>query len=102
MLKLVAAKATAAEAEAPLSETDEALLLALKDLRLSLAQQRGVPAYVIFHDRTLVDMAHKKPADEAAFAAVFGIGEAKVRKFAQPFLSVIAEHTAGPESPPKN
>jgi len=60
---------------------------------MELARQRGVPAYVIFSNRTLVDMASRKPADDIAFAEVFGIGEAKLRDFAQPFLAVIAEFT---------
>ena len=60
---------------------------------MELARQRGVPAYVIFSNRTLVDMAGNKPADEVAFAGVFGVGEAKLKDFAQPFLAVIAEFT---------
>ncbi len=84
----------ATPAAAELSEADEALLASLKDLRLSLARDRGVPAYVIFHDRTLADMAMKKPASEAEFAEVFGVGEAKLRNFAEPFLAAIADHAA--------
>jgi len=63
----------------------------LKELRLSFAKQRGVPAYVIFGDRSLIEMARLKPADRIAFARVFGVGEAKVRDFAEPFLQRIAE-----------
>jgi len=83
----------AAPAPADLAEADEGLFAALKDLRMELARQREVPAYVIFSNRTLVDMAGRKPADDIAFAEVFGIGEAKLRDFAQPFLAVIAEFT---------
>jgi len=83
----------AAPAPSDLAEADEGLFAALKDLRMELARQRGVPAYVIFSNRTLVDMASRKPADDIAFAEVFGIGEAKLRDFAQPFLAVIAEFT---------
>ena len=84
-----AAPKRAAPAKADLSEGDENLFAALKELRLDLAQARGVPAYVIFSDRTLADMAANKPTDEAEFAQVFGVGEAKLRDFAQPFLSLI-------------
>ena len=41
-------------------------------------------------------MAANKPADEAEFAQVFGVGEAKLKKFAEPFLAVIAKFTAAP------
>ena len=75
------------------------LFAALKELRLDFARQRGVPAYVIFSDRSLVDMAGNKPANEAEFARVFGVGEAKLRDFAPPFLALIAEFNANPERP---
>ncbi len=86
-------------AQTELSGADETLLAALKRLRLDLARERGVPAYAIFHDRSLLDMAQAKPADEIEFAQVFGVGEAKLRDFAQPFLAVIAEHGASAGSP---
>ena len=66
---------------------------------MELAGQRGVPAYVVFGDRSLVDMASKKPASEAEFAQVFGVGEAKLRDFAEPFLAVIAKFTGSPAPP---
>jgi ATP-dependent DNA helicase RecQ len=81
----------AAPAKADLGEADEGLFAALKELRLDLAKERGVPAYVIFSDRSLVDMAATKPVDDIEFAGVFGVGEAKLRDFCQPFLAVIAE-----------
>ncbi len=76
---------------AELAGADAELLVALKDLRLTFAKERGVPAYVIFGDRSLIEMARMKPADRSAFARVFGVGEAKVRDFAEPFLQKIAE-----------
>ena len=84
------AKGQAASARSDLAEADENLFAALKELRLDLARQRGVPAYVIFSDRTLVDMAGRKPADDIAFAEVFGVGEAKLKDFAEPFMAVIS------------
>ena len=69
---------------------DEAALLAvLKALRLALARERGVPAYVVFPDRTLIDMARRRPRSEAEFAAVNGVGAAKLAQFAGPFLAAI-------------
>jgi len=74
-----------------LTEADADLLAALKGLRLDIANDRGVPAYVIFSDRSLVDMTLKKPANDIAFAGIFGVGKAKLRDFCMPFLAVIAE-----------
>lgn len=67
------------------------LLTTLKTHRLSLAKERGVPAYVIFSDRTLIDMAKRKPANVDEFGEVFGVGAAKIRAFADEFLSIIAD-----------
>ena len=78
------------------SGVNEDLFAALKDLRLDLARERGVPAYVIFNDRSLVVMARDKPANEAEFGQVFGVGEAKLRDFAQPFLALIAKFMGSP------
>ncbi len=94
-------KASGASADLPeaaLSMKDESLFAALKKLRLEFARERGVPAYVIFRDRSLVDMAANKPANEAEFAEVFGVGEAKLRDFALPFLALIDEFTDAPEN----
>jgi ATP-dependent DNA helicase RecQ len=81
-----------AAAAAELSAADNDLLSALKQRRLELAKERGVPAYVVFGDRSLIDMAAKRPATRDAFAEVFGVGAAKQRDFAEVFLEVIAEH----------
>ncbi len=81
-----------APAAADLSEPEAALFNALKERRRDLAKTRGVPAYVIFADRALADMARRKPQTEAEFAAVHGVGEAKLRDFAAPFLEVISGH----------
>jgi ATP-dependent DNA helicase RecQ len=78
-----------AEAEALAPEAQE-LLQALKKLRLDLAHEREVPAYVIFSDKTLIDMAARRPADREAFAQVFGVGQAKLDAFADIFLEAIA------------
>ena len=78
-----------AEAEALAPEALE-LLQALKKLRLHLAQERDVPAYVIFSDKTLIDMAARRPADREAFGQVFGVGQAKLDQFADIFLEAMA------------
>ena len=93
--------------ELPLAGGDTALLGALKALRLEIARERGVPAYVVFPDRTLIDMVRRRPRTEAEFAEVNGVGAAKLKEFAVPFLAAIAaapapgdDGGASRESPP--
>ncbi len=74
-----------------LSAAQEALLGALKELRLRLAKERGVPAYVVFSDRSLTDMARRCPRTTADFAEVHGVGAAKLKDFAAPFLTAIED-----------
>ncbi|MDX8432708.1 DNA helicase RecQ [Mesorhizobium abyssinicae] len=79
---------------ADMEGVDTALLATLKTLRLRLAKERQVPAYVVFSDRTLIDMADRRPRDLDAFAEVNGVGEAKLREFGEVFLEAIAGHRA--------
>lgn len=81
-----------ARAVAPedLSADQTALLGRLKDKRTELAKERNVPAYIIFSDRSLEDMARWQPRDETAFADIHGVGAAKLKNFAGDFLAVIA------------
>ena len=79
-----------APAEEPLSDERGDLLARLKALRLHLAQQRGVPPYIIFPDRTLMDMARRCPRTKEEFAQVNGVGTVKLRDFAETFLAAIA------------
>jgi len=83
--------AQAGKAAVDLDAEAAALLDDLKALRLRLAKARNVPAYVIFPDKTLIDMARRAPADRDAFAEVSGVGQAKLRDFADSFLEVIAK-----------
>ena len=85
-------KMRAAEASALREGGDPRLLATLKALRLRLARERQVPAYVIFSDRTLIDMAARRPRDLDAFAEVNGVGAAKLKDFGEVFLSAIAAH----------
>ena len=77
---------------------DPGLLAALKTLRLQLARERQVPAYVIFSDRTLADMAARCPGDMDAFAQVNGVGAAKLRDFGRIFLNAISAHQTGAQT----
>ena len=78
------------EPVAELSTAETALLDRLKALRLELAKERGVPAYVVFSDKSLADMAQRQPRNDAEFAEVNGVGAAKLKEFAAPFLEAIA------------
>ena len=73
---------------------DEGLFELLRRRRAELAQKQGVPAYVIFGDRSLKDMAALKPLTREDFAVVFGVGEYKLKLYSEPFLSVIKQHIA--------
>ena len=77
------------EPAAALTDADARLLAVLKALRLELARERGVPAYVVFHDRTLIEMARREPRTAAEFAEITGVGAAKLKQFAEPFLAAI-------------
>ena len=68
------------------------LLDQLKALRLKLATERGVPAYVIFHDRTLIDMVRRNPRSRQEFSEVHGVGAAKLEQFAEPFLAAVVKN----------
>ncbi|NBC34090.1 MAG: DNA helicase RecQ [Alphaproteobacteria bacterium] len=73
------------------SEPDKALFAALKALRLSIAKQQNVPPYVVFHDKTLIDMAVKRPTTLDALAMVQGVGESKLQKYGQAFLDIVKQ-----------
>jgi ATP-dependent DNA helicase RecQ len=70
-------------------DVDPALLAALKAARMTLARAQGVPPYVIFHDKTLYDLAETKPQTLEQMAYVHGIGEQKLAKYGQAFLDMI-------------
>ncbi len=74
-----------------LNPRSDALLQRLKTLRMNLAKARGVPAFVIFSDRSLIDMAQKIPLTRWDFGEVHGVGQAKQEQFGAIFLEAIAE-----------
>jgi ATP-dependent DNA helicase RecQ len=69
----------------------DGLLAALKRRRLELAHEEGVPAYVIFADRTLIDMAEKRPATLDEMLDVHGVGERKLARYGDAFLETLAQ-----------
>ncbi len=90
------AKATRSRVLATLEgPEDEALFEALRAHRQSIAKAQGVPPYVIFHDSTLIEMARTKPRHHHEFARLTGVGAAKLERYADDFLAVVAENTSG-------
>jgi len=71
---------------------DEILFERLRELRKRLADERDVPAYIIFSDVALRQMARNYPATENDFARISGVGETKLREFGKVFLAEIAAH----------
>ncbi|WP_055663104.1 DNA helicase RecQ [Jannaschia seosinensis] len=78
-------------------EEDAPLLSALKARRRALAEAQGVPAYVVFTDRTLIEMAETRPETLDAMARVGGVGATKLQRYGATFLSVITGDA--PEAP---
>jgi len=71
---------------------DEALFENLRQLRKQLADERGVPSYIVFSDVALRQMARFYPANEREFSRISGVGEKKQREFGTVFLRTIATH----------
>jgi DNA helicase-2/ATP-dependent DNA helicase PcrA len=63
---------------------------ALREWRLRRARADGVPAYVVFHDATLAEIAMRAPGSRAELAAVAGIGPTKLDRYAEDILAVLA------------
>lgn len=70
----------------PLSDD---LLAVLRQVRNQLARDAGIPAYQVFSNATLEDMARKRPTDVDGFLSVSGVGQRKAHKYAAPFLDAV-------------
>ena len=79
-------------ARAALGPEHQALFDALRARRRELATAQGVPPYVIFHDTTLEAMAEQQPRTREEFAALPGVGEKKLERYATAFIEVIEGH----------
>ncbi len=84
-----AAKGSGPKVRMLVSEEDAPLLSALKAKRRYLAEQANVPAYIIFNDRTLIEMAEKKPTTLDQMARIGGVGAKKLESYGADFLDVI-------------
>jgi len=71
---------------------DRDLFDALRLLRREVARERHVPAYIVFGDAALRDMARRRPSSADGFLAVSGVGQTKARQYGERFVSTIAEH----------
>jgi ATP-dependent DNA helicase RecQ len=71
------------------SEEDMPLLSALKAKRRALAEAASVPAYVIFNDKTLIEMAESRPSNLDDMARISGVGAKKLERYGTDFLEVI-------------
>ena len=74
------------------SPEDQALWQALKNKRMELAREQGVPPYVIFHDATLLEMLEQRPARLSQFAVLPGVGKQKLEHYGAEFLQVLGEY----------
>ena len=72
-----------------LNGSDTELFAKLKELRLSFAKAENMPPYIIFHDKTLMEMAHKKPSSLEEMGKISGVGETKLKKYGKAFLEKI-------------
>ena len=80
-------------------ECDEVLFERLRTLRRQLADERGVPAYIIFTDASLREMARNYPTNSTEFRRISGVGEQKLKDFGEAFLSEIRSHSAENQRP---
>jgi ATP-dependent DNA helicase RecQ len=81
-----------AASSAVISDAEAELFTVLKKLRLSIAAQRSLPAYLIFSDKTLLEMARCTPRNLQEFAMISGVGTSKLRDFGKAFVDAIAAH----------
>ncbi|QPN68691.1 DNA helicase RecQ [Synechococcus sp. CBW1006] len=80
----------AAAASTDWGEADPQLAAALKSWRTDQARQQGVPPYVVFHDRTLLELAARRPSTLAELGSVGGIGAAKLERYGTALLELLA------------
>ena len=87
-------KKKASRAELELGENDLRLFETLRELRKHLAQEQGVPPYVIFGDAALLEMCRERPANAEEFLEINGVGQVKLERHGERFLQAIAADEA--------
>ncbi|MDP2831365.1 MAG: HRDC domain-containing protein, partial [Candidatus Omnitrophota bacterium] len=91
--KAIAARQKAKKAS-DFAGVDEELFELLRAKRAELAHKQSVPAYIIFGDKSLKDMASRKPTTRETFSEVFGVGDHKLKTYADQFISVIKQYSS--------
>jgi ATP-dependent DNA helicase RecQ len=81
--------------EAFAGANEDPMWQALKDKRMELAREQGVPPYVIFHDSTLLEILNQRPQTLDAMGRISGIGQAKLAKYGDAFLQVVEDAANG-------
>ncbi|MEM0913364.1 MAG: DNA helicase RecQ [Planctomycetota bacterium] len=85
-------RSAAAPADLDLTPADRVLFDALREHRRAIASEKGVPAYTVLHDRTLIEIARLRPSNPASLARLHGIGEAKLARYGQGIIEVVVGH----------
>ena len=80
----------------PLSDEGEALFQRLREVRKSIADQQGVPAYIVFSDKTLRTMAEARPSTPGELLAISGVGPMKLERYGAAFLEVVNSASTSP------
>lgn len=78
--------------KAPAPKADDPLLAALKAVRFRVAQEQHVPAYIVFSNATLLDMAAKRPGSMEELLEVSGVGHVKAERYGAAFLNEIKQY----------
>ncbi|HEY2394545.1 MAG TPA: DNA helicase RecQ [Rudaea sp.] len=86
-----ATRAKSRQTDLAIAPHETAMWQSLRELRAQLAREQGVPAYVIFHDATLLQMLRDRPRTLGQLAAMSGIGAAKLTRYGETFLGVLKE-----------
>jgi len=89
--KAKASRQRKSDAVAELHSADLILLDSFKALRTRIAAEQNVPPYVIFHDKTLIEMAQARPDSAIALSQVSGVGDKKLERYGEQFLALIGD-----------
>jgi ATP-dependent DNA helicase RecQ len=74
---------------------DETLFGLLRQRRKELADAAGIPPYIVFSDRTLVEMASALPQSDEELLSISGVGQVKLERYGEEFLGVIRDYVKG-------
>ena len=91
------------EKKTPIQTRNQGLFDALRELRTEIAREQGVPPYIIFHDKTLNEMAEQQPVTLEQMRGINGVGEQKLQRYGERFLGLLCGYSPagldhGPEA----